>query len=206
MSSACAFTRPCRRFSSMKPTGECFDSAWRARSEVVAARISECDVFLRQHYLGKRPGVVVASFLLKIDSCPRGCIVFALPPKQTFVRYGGLTWELARLFIDDGVPQNAETFLIGRAVRVIKKTRPDVVALVSYADPSRGHSGKIYVASNWTRDGKTDSERKTPRFDYEVNGKVYSRRSHVPEGADIRRVPRVSKHRFFMPLRDQRLV
>jgi len=31
----------------------------------------------------------------------------------------------------------------------------------------------IYRAGNWIRDGRTDQERKTPRFDYAVGEKVY---------------------------------
>jgi len=47
----------------------------------------------------------------------------------------------------------------------------------------------------------TDDERKTPRFDYEVEGKVYSRRAHVPAGATPARIPRRSKHRFVYHLK-----
>lgn len=117
-------------------------------------------------------------------------------------RYGGVTWELARLWIDDSVPANAETFLIARAVRFIRRNRPDVKALVSYADPSAEHSGTIYKAANWIADGRTDDERKTPRFDYAdaATGKRYSRRGHVPEGVEIQRIARVSKFRFFYRL------
>jgi len=75
---------------------------------------------------------------------------------------------------------------------------PAVKVLVSYADPSAGHAGVIYRAANWTPDGRTDDERKTPRADYAdaVTGKLYSRRGHVPAGVTIKRVARVSKHRF----------
>jgi len=74
--------------------------------------------------------------------------------------------------------------------------------LVSYADPSAGHSGVIYRAANWKSDGRTDDDRKTPRFDYaDANsGKKYSRASHIPIGTDIKRVPRVSKWRFIYSL------
>jgi hypothetical protein len=132
----------------------------------------------------------------------RGGIVFALPPRETSIRYGGATWELARLWVEDGVPINAESWLIAQAVRYIRKERPDVKYLVSYADPSAGHQGTIYKAANWKSDDRTDDERKTPRFDYaDANtGKKYSRRGHVPEGVTIRRIPRISKHRFVFQL------
>lgn len=162
--------------------------------ELISRRTA--DAMIRRHYLGRWPGVVVLSLGLFRDQKALGVIVFALPPRETSVRYGGVTWELARLWVSDEVPMNAETFLIGKAVRYIKRVRPEVKALVSYADPSVGHSGVIYRAANWKADGRTDQERKTPRFDYQVAGKRYSRRAHVPSGAVIERVARVSKYRF----------
>jgi hypothetical protein len=126
-----------------------------------------------------------------------GCIVFALPPREVMKRYNvPLAWELARLFIMDCTPKNAESWFMSRAVQWVKQNRPDVRLLISYADPSAGHSGTIYRAANWISDGRTDQERKSPRVDYMANGKMYSRRSHIPSAAEIIRVPRVSKWRF----------
>ncbi len=131
------------------------------------------------------------------DETPVGVIVFALPPRETCKRYGvSVCWELARLFIEDSEPKNTETWFVSRAIRWVKVTRSEVECLVSYADPSVGHSGVIYRAGNWIADGRTDQERKSPRCDYEADGKRYSRRGHIPEGLVITRVPRVSKFRF----------
>lgn len=133
---------------------------------------------------------------------PLGLIVFALPPRESNKRYGGAVWELARLWIDDAVPTNAETWLIAAATRWIKR-QGGVNVLLSYADPSAGHGGVIYRAAGWEADGRTDDERKTPRFDYAdaLTGRKYSRRGHVPDGVEIIRVPRVSKWRFLKRLR-----
>lgn len=186
----------------MKPDGAVFDSSWRARCTV--ERVARADVaqMIQKHYIGRWPGVCVLILALKHLRVPVGVIVFALPPRETAKRYGGVTWELARLWVCDTVPKNAETYLISRAVRYIKRHHREVHALVSYADPSAGHSGVIYRASNWTSDGRTDDNRKTPRFDYaDSTGKKYSRRSHVPDGTTIIRIPRVSKYRFVLKLR-----
>jgi hypothetical protein len=101
-------------------------------------------------------------------------------------------------------PCNTESWFIARSVRYVKRFHRDVVALVSYADPSVGHSGTIYRASNWREDGRTDDERQTPRFDYIADGRRYSRASHVPADLDIQRIARVSKHRFWLPLKKRR--
>lgn len=165
----------------------------------------EVDWMIRRHYLGKWPGVTVSTLGMFREANPVGVIVFALPPAETFVRYGGLTWELARLWIADSEPRNSESWFIARAVRYVRRHHRDVAALVSYADPAAGHSGVIYRASNWIEDGMTDEGRKTPRFDYRALGKTFSRRAHVPQGVELERVPRVSKHRFVYRVRGARL-
>jgi hypothetical protein len=154
---------------------------------------------ISRHYLKKWPGVCVACLGLHDGSTWRGVVVFALPPRETAKRYGGLTWELARLWVDDEVPRNGESYFIGSAIRYIKRNNPEVKCLVSYADPSAGHTGVIYRAANWKPDGRTDEGRKTPRCDYvdAVSGKKYSRRSHIPDGREVIRVHRVSKFRYY---------
>jgi hypothetical protein len=158
---------------------------------------------IRRHYIGKWPGVCVLILALERAGVAIGVIVFALPPRETSKRYGGETWELARLWLDDTVPQNAETYFIARAVRYIRQHHKSVEMLVSYADPTAGHAGTIYKAANWIADGRTDQDRKTPRFDYAdaETGKRYSRRGHVPAGTVIKRIPRTSKHRFIYRLK-----
>jgi len=182
----------------MKPSGKLFDRFWRLICQVVKCERADVDWMVSSHYIGKWPGVCVLILGLKKQGSFLGTIVFALPPRETDKRYGGKTWELARLWVDDQVPTNGETWFMAQAVKYIKRHHRDVCALVSYADPSAGHEGVIYRAGNWISDGRTDDERKTPRFDYAdaVTGKKYSRRGHVPEGVTLTRVPRVSKPRF----------
>lgn len=168
--------------------------------------VSDIHTFIASHYLRKRPAVVTLC-LAAMDPHPVGVVVFALPPKQTAVRYGGLTWELARLYLMDECAPNSETKIISMAVRFIRFQFPEVRFLVSYADPSAGHSGTIYRAAGWKSDGRTDDERKTPRFDYHAeddawfsDGVRYSRKAHVPKGCSTAWVPRVSKFRFVLAL------
>ncbi len=186
----------------MKPSGPVFNKDWRASCEIVRANRNVVDAMIKRHYIGKWPGVCVCVLAMIRHGNPLGVVVFALPPRETAKRYGGKTWELARLWIDDTVPANAETYLIARAVRYVRRNFPMVRFLVSYADPSAGHHGTIYRAANWLPDGRTDQERKTPRFDYAdaLTGKRYSRRSHVPDGVLIARIPRISKYRFIYRL------
>ena len=186
----------------MKPTGPVFDLEWRTATTIERVSIVAVDHFVKAHYLHKRPAIVVLCLAAIRDLKPIGMVVYAMPPREADKRYGGKTWELARLYLLDGIPANAETWLIGKSVRYIKANHPDVKVLLSYADPSAGHAGTIYKAANWTPDGMTDGDRKTPRFDYidTRTGKKYGRRGNVPADATIGRVARVSKHRFFYRL------
>lgn len=182
----------------MKPKGVLFDASWRAACAVEKTDRASIDGMIKKHYLHKWPGVCVLLLVLRCGPTLLGACVFALPPRETAKRYGGVTWELARLYLEDAIPKNAETFFMARAVRYVRRHHPEVKILVSYADPSAGHSGTIYKAGNWRPDGRTDDDRRSPRCDYAdaVTGQRYSRRNHAPEGRPIVRVPRVSKHRF----------
>lgn len=133
---------------------------------------------------------------------PVGCVVYAAPPREVDKRYGGKTWELARLYLLDEIPRNSETWLIGQSVRYIRAHHRDVQYLLSYADPSAGHAGTIYKAANWRADGSTDDDRKTPRCDYvdTRTNKKYGRKGNMPTDAIVARVPRVSKFRFVLAL------
>ncbi len=172
---------------------------------VALASRAEAEPLVRAHYLKRWPGVCVLTLGMWRGPFLVGVIVFALPPRETMKRYRVSTaWELARLYIMDSEPFNSETWFMAKAIKFIRATHPEVEALVSYADPSAGHSGVIYRAANWQQDGRTDQERKTPRFDYGVAGKTYSRRSHVPEGAKVIRIPRISKFRYVYYLKERR--
>ncbi len=179
-----------------------FDSAWRLRCRVEPCSVATVDQFIRAHYLGKRPAIVLLCMVASDGARDFGCIVYSAPPREASVRYGGVTWELARLYLLDEIPKNAETWLIAKSVKFIRRTRREVKCLLSYADPSAGHAGTIYKAANWTADGRTDDERKTPRCDYfdARTGQKYGRRGNMPADAVIERRPRVSKHRFFYRL------
>jgi hypothetical protein len=187
----------------MKPVGPIFDTGWRKNSALREVSLAEVSAFVQAHYLKKRPAIVLLSLGIFSFEKLVGMVLYSAPPKQSDVRYGGKTWELARLYLLDEVPKNAETWAISGSVKHIRKNYPDVYALVSYADPSAGHSGTIYRAANWVPDGRTDENRKTPRCDYvdARTGKRYGRRGNVPADACLTRVPRVSKFRFKLLLK-----
>lgn len=181
-------------------SGDVFDSEWRKCAAIEKCSVTELNTFVKAHYLGKRPAIVVLALQMTVRQKPVGMVIYAMPPLEAATRYGGKTWELSRLYLLDEIPRNAETWLIGRSVRYIKQHHRDVKYLLSYADPSAGHRGTIYKAANWEADGRTDDERKTPRCDYydDRTGKKYGRRGNMPKDAVIVRKPRVSKWRYVL--------
>jgi hypothetical protein len=115
---------------------EVFDRSWRCRCRIEQVSVSDLAEFIRSHYLGKRPAIVLLSLAMLCDDEPVGCIVFSAPPREIEKRYGGTTWELSRLYLLDHVPRNAESWLISKACRWIRVNRRDVQYLVSYASES----------------------------------------------------------------------
>ena len=62
-------------------------------------------------------------------------------------------FELTRLFIHDGYGSNIESWFISQSMNWLRKNRPEIKALVSYADPKQNHPGTIYQATNWMYQG-----------------------------------------------------
>ena len=64
--------------------------------------------------------------------------------------------ELTRLFIHDGYGSNIESWFISQSFKWLRRFRPNIKALISYASPVEGHSGTIYQATNWIYQGNNN--------------------------------------------------
>jgi hypothetical protein len=83
-----------------------------------------------------------------------GIITFGIPPSPYLMKICGEEYkkdvlELNRLFCYDESPRNSESFLISQGIKLLKKDRPNIKILVSFADTRQDHLGYIYQASNW---------------------------------------------------------
>ena len=94
--------------------------------------------------------------------------------------------ELRRLCCVDDTPKNAESFLIGRSLKQLKKDWGGK-KVISYADKEHGHTGVIYKATNWEMIGEICGARvivyngkqyhdKTIRTKYKGKIKPYAKR------------------------------
>ena len=184
-----------------------FDGKWRESCRLRECSVSDVSAMIQKHYLHCRPAVVEVCFVAECNGEPFGMVIYSQPPRETHKRYGGPVLELARLWAKDCCPKNTETWMIAASVRLLRKSRPELVGLVSYADPSVGHSGIIYRASGWSHDGMQDEGRKTPRCDYfdKTTGKKVARFSHAKKmGIEVDRKHRTPKHRYYLPLIQKR--
>lgn len=61
--------------------------------------------------------------------------------------------ELNRMAFDDYLPRNAESYCIGKTLRLIKKRAPHIKWVISFADGCQCGDGTIYRASNFILTG-----------------------------------------------------
>lgn len=91
-----------------------------------------------------------------------GVCVFSHPvndasvPKSAGLADPRAACDLGRLVLHDSLGGNAETFLMARAFRLLRREKPEILSVISYADPVRridgagrvfmpGHVGGIYA-------------------------------------------------------------
>ena len=63
--------------------------------------------------------------------------------------------ELSRLHLLDECPKNSESFFVSKCIKMLFKEKVNYNFIVSFADPTQGHTGVIYKALNFIEDGRT---------------------------------------------------
>jgi len=131
--------------------------------------------------------------------------VFAIPANPNIATFllgaNHNVWELSRMWAPDGHAVTL-TAALSQAVAEFRQKEPDVVALVSYADPNQGHEGGIYRAASWVYTGQSKESRYYEDNDGQVvarrkfhSGNVYLTKSEI-ESYGYREIKRPGKHRF----------
>jgi len=145
----------------------CFDKN-RIQIQEISRQVAK-EIVVKRHYARVWPP---AEFILGcyIDNKLNAVITFGSSgtPKMKNALPSPNYWELQRLYSFDWAGKNVESYIIGSAIRRIKKEHTEIDCLVSFADPSHGHVGTIYQATNWYYCGLTD---KTGGYQYKVDGK-----------------------------------
>jgi hypothetical protein len=125
---------------------------------------------VERHYLHRRANVSHAYGLFRLGEV-MGVVTFGVPASRHLQMSAcpsdpGLVMELNRLWVDDEMGHNTESWFVSRALKML----PPLI-IVSYADTGYGYLGYVYRALNFHYAGWTDMDRKTPRYDYIVTGK-----------------------------------
>lgn len=113
------------------------------------------ELIIQNHYLHRKAPCSMAFGLFSNKSglCD-GVVIYGVSPSSTLLRgVCGLdeaknVYELTRLWVDDSVPKNGESFLIGNTLRLVNRE-----IIISFADTSQKHLGIVYQATNWIYTG-----------------------------------------------------
>lgn len=111
-----------------------------------ASLVEVADLLSREHYLGPlRRG---RAFAQLVNGEVVACMVWASPTSRHLPCDG--SWlELSRWCLTPAAGPNAGSRMHAAFVRQARHAMPNVTTLVSYSDPSVGHSGVLYRACNW---------------------------------------------------------
>ncbi|HEX7783441.1 MAG TPA: hypothetical protein VF509_11605 [Sphingobium sp.] len=133
--------------------------------DIIDTRRQAAPFIERHHYAASMPVVRLSVGLFRNGKGRRselaGVCVFSHPVNNASVpKAAGLTdprsaCDLGRLTCLDDLGGNAETFLVARAFRLLRRVKPAILSVISYADPVRrtdenghvfmpGHVGGVY--------------------------------------------------------------
>jgi hypothetical protein len=156
------------------------------------------------------PAVVTRSFAVTLSGRLVGAVIFTAGARHAHrVIAGapiGAVITLGRLWLDDAVPTNGESRVLGVVLRQLRRERRHL-AVVTFADPAAGHSGTIYRAAGFRYlgqqppsavlviDGRVVHTR-TAVDRYGTNSAPHLRRTGIP----ARRVTVPGKHRYLAVL------
>lgn len=127
----------------------------------------ECSKYILDiHYAKRWPSISYAFGLFK-DGELCGVITYGTPASSTLRRgiagdrYISDILELNRLCLLNNL-KNEASYLIGNSIKLLPKNK----IIISFADASKGHSGIVYQAANFTYHGLS-----AKRTDWAVKGK-----------------------------------
>jgi hypothetical protein len=123
---------------------------WRVAA---CSQVDAVEFITRTHYALGAPNTSVARHALyeRDSEKLRGVALWLPPTKVAAASVAGDDWRgvlsLSRLCIDDEVPRNGASYLLGASMRMLDRSRWPT--LLTYADTREGHTGAIYRATNW---------------------------------------------------------
>lgn len=111
-----------------------------------------CKIITEFHYLHSMPAASRRCYGVFHHSALVGAVVFTAGARRGHNILAAarpqVVATLARLWLTDELPKNAESRVIGAVLRDLRR-ETDWKLLLSYADPAAGHVGTIYQAAGW---------------------------------------------------------
>jgi hypothetical protein len=112
------------------------------------------EIVIAKHYLHRKAPCSFAFGMFDSSGQIVGVVIYGVPASSTLLK--GIcgadeahnVYELTRLWVDDSVPRNGESWLIGTTIKQL-----DREIVVSYADSSQDHIGFVYQATNFLYTG-----------------------------------------------------
>ena len=171
------------------------------------SRVDAKTLIVRNHYCHSLPGGTKMSFGTVLNGRLLGVMTFGVGPFYGYKLVNGATPDdvvtLTRLWLSDELPRNSESKVLGIALRSLKRDT-SLKFVIAYSDPTFGHLGTIYQATNWLYTGHSSA---TGLYDIGDGTLHHSRSlahqlgSHsihylTSQGIDARIVPQQAKYRY----------
>lgn len=122
--------------------------------KVIPSKLAN-DFVRKHHYSGKVVSNSQLHFGAFLDGKLHGVLQYgpSMDKKKTMTLVKDTAWngfiELNRMAFDDYLPRNAESYCIGKTLRMIRKQAPHIEWVISFADGAQCGDGTIYRASNF---------------------------------------------------------
>jgi len=182
-------------------------SALHAIQLIPISHVEARNLIVPNHYLHSLPGGTKLSLGIFLNARLLGGLTFGVGPYLGYKIVNDARPDdvvtLTRLWLSDELPANSESKILGIALRSLKRDT-SLKFVLAYSDPSAGHSGTIYQATNWLYTGLSSA---TPLYDigdgilHHSRSLAHSLGSHsirylMSQGIDVKTVPQSAKHRY----------
>ena len=195
-------------------TGDsCADKALHDLRLIPISRVDAKTLIVRNHYSHTLPGGTKMSFGVILNGRLLGVMTFGVGPFYGYKLVNDATPDdvvtLTRLWLSDELQRNSESKVLGIALRSLKRDT-SLKFVIAYSDPTVGHLGIIYQATNWLYTGLSFA---TPLYDI-GDGTLHHSRSLAHQlgshsiryltlqGINAKAVPQSAKHRYIYFLDD----
>jgi len=160
------------------------------------------DVVVKNHYLHRKAPCSFAFGLFDKTNNLMGVVMYGTPASSP-LRKGicgpeeaSNVIELTRLWVDDVVEKNGESYLIGNTIPLVGKE-----IIVSFAEIEKGHVGYVYQATNWIYTGLSKirgnwTVKGLDKHSHTIADKYTAKELREKFGDAFTTVPRPRKHRY----------